>query len=64
MPQLAGTRLGPYDYWIGERPFAGEDVSDTLASVLKSELDWNAVPGTTWAAADFYFVWAQHVCIN
>ena len=28
----------------GRRAFAGEDVSDTLAAVLKSEPDWNALP--------------------
>ena len=28
----------------GRRAFEGEDVSDTLASVLKSEPDWNALP--------------------
>ena len=28
----------------GQRPFEGEDVSDTLATVLKSEPDWTALP--------------------
>ena len=28
----------------GRRPFEGEDLSDTLASVLKSEPDWSALP--------------------
>ena len=34
-----------YEMLTGQRPFAGEDISDTLASVLKSEPDWNALPG-------------------
>jgi Tol biopolymer transport system component len=29
----------------GERAFGGEDVSDTLANVLKTEPDWKALPG-------------------
>ena len=33
-----------YEMLTGQRPFAGEDISDTLASVLKSEPDWNALP--------------------
>ena len=28
----------------GRRAFEGEDLSDTLASVLKSAPDWNALP--------------------
>ena len=28
----------------GKRPFAGDDVSDTLANVLKREPDWTALP--------------------
>jgi hypothetical protein len=28
----------------GQRAFGGEDVSDTLANVLKTEPDWHAVP--------------------
>ena len=31
----------------GKRPFDGEDVSDTLANVLKGEPLWNAVPSVT-----------------
>jgi serine/threonine protein kinase/Tol biopolymer transport system component len=34
----------------GNRPFDGEDVSDTLASVLKSEPDWSRLPATAPAA--------------
>src|SRR5688572_17095138 len=33
-----------YEMLTGHRAFAGEDVSDTLASVLKSEPDWSIVP--------------------
>jgi hypothetical protein len=28
----------------GKRPFEGDDVSDTLAAVLKSEPDWTGLP--------------------
>ena len=28
----------------GQRAFAGEDVSDTLAAVLRGEPDWSAIP--------------------
>ena len=33
-----------YEMLTGQRPFAGEDISDTLASVLRSEPDWDALP--------------------
>ena len=33
-----------YEMLTGRRAFEGEDVSDTLANVLKSEPDWNALP--------------------
>jgi serine/threonine-protein kinase len=33
-----------FEMLTGTRPFGGEDVSDTLASVLKSDPDWSAVP--------------------
>jgi Tol biopolymer transport system component len=33
-----------YEMLTGRRPFAGEDVSDTLAAVLKSDADWAGVP--------------------
>lgn len=38
MPLSAGVRLG------GRRPFSGEDVSDTLAAVLRGDPDWHALP--------------------
>ena len=33
-----------YEMLTGRRLFAGEDVSDTLASVLRDEPDWQALP--------------------
>jgi serine/threonine-protein kinase len=33
-----------YEMLTGRRPFEGDDLSDTLASVLKSEPDWDALP--------------------
>jgi serine/threonine-protein kinase len=33
-----------YEMFTGRRAFDGDDVSDTLASVLKSEPDWSIVP--------------------
>ena len=33
-----------FEMLTGKRAFAGDDVSDTLAAVLKSEPDWNALP--------------------
>jgi serine/threonine-protein kinase len=35
-----------YEMLTGRRPFSGEDVSDTLAAVLRSDPDWNALPST------------------
>ena len=34
-----------YEMFTGNRPFDGENVSDTLAAVLRVEPDWNALPG-------------------
>ena len=36
-----------YEMLTGRRLFGGEDVSDTLASVLKTDPDWTALPATT-----------------
>ena len=33
-----------YEMLTARRPFDGEDISDTIASVLKSEPDWTALP--------------------
>src|SRR6266576_143148 len=35
-----------YEMLTGKGPFAGDDVSDTLANVLKREPDWSALPAT------------------
>ena len=39
-----------YEMLSGKRAFAGESVSDTLASVLKVEPDWSALPTETPAS--------------
>src|SRR5207249_1695903 len=36
-----------YETLTGKRAFAGEDVSDTLASVLRGEPNWSALPSET-----------------
>ena len=36
-----------YEMLTGKRAFEGEDVSDTLANVLKTEPDWKRLPATT-----------------
>jgi serine/threonine-protein kinase len=36
-----------YEMLSGKRAFAGESVPDTLASVLKSDPNWNALPAAT-----------------
>ncbi len=36
-----------YEMLAGRRPFEGDTVSDTLASVLKSEPEWKALPSAT-----------------
>ena len=33
-----------YELLTGKRAFDGEDISETLASILRSEPDWNALP--------------------
>ena len=33
-----------YEMLAGTRPFAGDEISDTLAAVLKSDPDWSALP--------------------
>ena len=39
-----------YEMLIGARAFAGDDVSDTLAAVLRGEPDWRALPTATPAS--------------
>jgi Tol biopolymer transport system component len=36
-----------FEMLTGRRAFAGDDVSDTLANILKSEPDWSALPDAT-----------------
>jgi hypothetical protein len=36
-----------FEMLTGKRAFEGEDVSDTLAAVLRGEPDWDALPATT-----------------
>ena len=36
-----------YEMLTGKRAFAGDDVSDTLAAVLRAEVDWDALPKGT-----------------
>jgi eukaryotic-like serine/threonine-protein kinase len=36
-----------YEMFTGKRAFDGEDVSDTLAAILKDEPDWSAIPPAT-----------------
>jgi serine/threonine protein kinase len=35
-----------YEVLSGKRAFEGEDIGDTLATVLKSDPDWRSIPGT------------------
>ena len=39
-----------YEMLTGRRAFFGEDVSDTLAAVLRAEPEWNALPAETHGA--------------
>ncbi len=34
-----------YEMLTGKRAFEGDDVSDTMAAILRGEPDWNALPG-------------------
>jgi eukaryotic-like serine/threonine-protein kinase len=36
-----------YEMLSGERAFKGEDISDTLAAVLRQDVDWTALPTST-----------------
>ena len=36
-----------FEMLSGQRPFAGDSLSDTIANVLKDEPDWSALPATT-----------------
>ncbi len=39
-----------YEMLTGARPFAGDEVSDTLAAVLRQDIDWTALPASTPAS--------------
>ena len=39
-----------YEMLSGQRAFKGDDVSDTLAAVLRQDIDWNALPASTPAS--------------
>jgi Tol biopolymer transport system component len=39
-----------YEMLSGNRAFAGDDISDTLAAVLRQDVDWNTLPTDTPAA--------------
>lgn len=39
-----------YEILTGKRAFAGDDVPDTLAAILRGEPDWSALPANTPAA--------------
>jgi serine/threonine protein kinase len=39
-----------YEILTGRRAFPGDDVSDTIAGILRGEPDWNALPASTPAA--------------
>jgi serine/threonine protein kinase len=39
-----------YEMLAGKRAFPGEDVSETLATVIKGEPDWNLLPANTHSA--------------
>lgn len=36
-----------YEMLTGTRPFAGEDVTDTLAAIVRADPDWSALPADT-----------------
>jgi Tol biopolymer transport system component len=36
-----------YEMLTGTRPFAGDDITDVLAAVVRSDPDWTALPATT-----------------
>ena len=42
-----GVRRGLYEMLTGRCAFDGEDVSDSLANILKGEPDWSALPPGT-----------------
>ena len=49
-----------YEMLTGKRAFEGEDVSDTLAAVLRGEPDWTRIPPDVPSR----FVWASQRCLE
>lgn len=49
-----------YEMLTGRRPFAGADVSDTLAFVLTKEIDWAALPANLPAS----LTWLLRRCLD
>ena len=41
-----GVRVVLHEMITGKRPFKGDDISDTLASVLRDDPDWTALPAS------------------
>ena len=39
-----------FEMLAGKKLFAGETISDTLAAVLRADIDWNVLPGDTPAS--------------
>jgi hypothetical protein len=49
-----------YEMLTGKRPFRGETISDTLASVLKTDPDWRSLP----AAVPYRLRWLLRWCLD
>ncbi len=45
-----GVRRVLYEMLSGQRAFKGDDISDTLAAVLRQDIDWTALPASTPAS--------------
>jgi eukaryotic-like serine/threonine-protein kinase len=43
-----------YEMLTGSRPFGGDDVTDTIAAVVRGEPDWSALPPELPATASVY----------
>jgi serine/threonine protein kinase len=46
-----------YEMLASRRAFDGEEVSDTLAAVLRAEPDWSALPAATFSAPEMTPIW-------
>ena len=47
MPTSGRFGVVLYEMLTGQRPFEGETISDTLAAVLRQEIDWTRLPADT-----------------